>query len=360
MKKIFFITDSMYCGGAERVMSVLANAFVDIGYDTTIVSKAHIIPFYPLNEKVKVIYPKTIVNYSNILTSIYGRLNLYKNLYSILKFEKPDVVISFRTITNGMVILICKALNIKVIASEHTNYKVEYNRLSYIAIKRYIYKLADVLTVLTERDKNDYYSKFLNNVVVVPNPLPLSPIKAVEEDSKKNIIISVGEVTRWKIKGFDNLVTIFSRIAYKYPDWNLVIAGAGEAEVINQMITNHKLSDRITILGEVKDIQSLMQSAKIYALTSRFEGLPMVLIEAMSQGLPCVAFDCFTGPGEIITTGVDGILTEDQNLEDFSIKLSTLIENKDLRQELGNNAIETSKKYNTPEIVAIWQRLIEN
>lgn len=359
MKKIFFITDSLYSGGAERVMSVLANEFTEL-YDTTIVSKAQIKPFYPLNGSIKLIYPKTSVNYRNKLTTLWGRIRLYIDLLFILKNGKPDVVITFCTRTNGVIIPLSKILGLKVIASEHINYKANSNNLSINFIKKYIYPLADVLTVLTDRDKKEYYGKYLKNIVVMPNPLSLIPLKTIDNEKKKDIILAIGEVSRWEHKGFDNLITIFAGIAHKFPDWNLEIAGSGDADYLNNLISKLKLSDRVILLGEVKDIKSLIQKAKIYALSSRREGLPMVLIEAMSQGLPCVAFDCFTGPGEIINNDIDGILVEDQNMGEFASKLSFLMENPDLQLKLGYNAIEACKRYNPHDIVARWQQIIDN
>lgn len=359
MKKIVFVTNSLYSGGAERVMSVLANEFSKI-YDTTIVSKSLTEPFYPLNKSVKLIFPRTRVNYSSLLSTIFGRLRLNINLFFILKNSKPDVVITFCTRTNGTIISLCKFLRLKVIASEHLNYKANSDIRSIILIKKFIYPFADYLTVLTERDKKEYYSKYLKNVIVMPNPLPLIPVTTIFSEKKKDIILAVGEVSRWEHKGFDNLIVIFSRIAQKYPQWNLEIAGTGDASYLNNLISEYKLAGRVILLGEVRDIQSLMQRSKIYALSSRWEGLPMVLIESMSQGLPCIAFDCFTGPGDILTNNFDGILIEDQNIDEFSSKLSLLIENPDLRLKLGYNAIESCKRYNPADIVAKWQKIIEN
>lgn len=359
MKKIVFVTNSLYSGGAERVMSVLANEFAGI-YDTTIISKAQTEPFYLLKKEVKLVFPKTRLSYNNFVATAFGRLKVYFGLFLILKKSRPDVVITFCSRTNGTVIPLCKLLRIKVIASEHLNYKANSKIRSIAFIKKYIYPHADVLTVLTDRDKNDFYGKYLKNVVVMPNPLPLAPVTNISPEKKRNIILAVGEVSRWEHKGFDSLITIFSELAPKFPDWNLEIAGTGDATFLNNLIAKFNMIGRIILLGEVRNIQELMQQAKIYALSSRWEGLPMVLIESMSQGLPCIAFDCFTGPGDIITNGIDGILVEDQNMEEFSSKLSLLIENPELRLQLGYNAIESSKRYTPGDIVAKWQQIIEH
>lgn len=359
MIKIIFIIDILGSGGAERVMSILANRFTEIGYDITIFSKAHGPSFFKLEEKVKVVYPKVKIKYNNYSTNIINRLRLYLNIYAFLKKEEPDLVIPFSTTTNGTVIPICKLLGLHVIASEHTNYKVGLNSFPTWFIKRHIYPHADLITVLTERDKKEFYVKFMKNVTVMPNPLSLLPISYPDNLKRGKIILAIGNVSRVFIKGFDNMLQIFTHISLRYSDWKLWIAGGGDPSNINDLIQKYNLTERVSLLGEVKDIQKYMRQSSIFAMTSRWEGLPMVLIEAMSQGMACISFDCFTGPRDIITDGFDGILVEDQNKTQFENQLSELMENHDLRLTLSRNAVETSKKYLPEIIINKWISLIE-
>lgn len=359
MKRIFFITSSLSSGGAERVMAVLANRLSEIGYNTTIISKAHIPPFYEIKNRVKLVFLPPKINYNNKVSTFFGRCILNRNIYKYLKNEKPDIVISFSTTTNGSMILICRLLKLFVIASEHNNYKVNLKSLPIWLIKRHIYPHATYLTVLTERDKIEYYGKYMKNVIVMPNPLPLQPIDKINLRHRKELILAVGNLSRWRHKGFDKLLVIFSKIEKKYSNWQLFIAGAGDPTWLKKEIKNLNLENRVILLGAVKDIQSLMLRSSIFAMTSRWEGLPMVLIEAMSQGMACIAFDCFTGPGDIIKNGSDGILIEDQNIDLFVNKLSALIEKKELRLKLGLNAVETSRKYFPEKILQKWFSLFE-
>jgi len=358
--KIFFVINSLESGGAERVMSILANEFVKLGYNISIISKVNKEPFYALDPKIKLIYPYNQIQYKNKIKTLTGRLSVYFDIYNTLKKEKPDLVIPFSTTTNGIIIPICKVLGIKVIACEHNNYKLNFKNLSILVIKRIIYKWADKLTVLTQRDIDLFYGRFMKNVVVMPNPLPLTPINKLGLVEREKTILAVGNIDRWKHKGFDNLIKIFSKISSKYPQWKLKIAGAGNPKHLTPLIEEYNLSDKVIFLGEVKHIRELMQESEIFVLTSRWEGLPMVLIEAMSQGMACVAFDCFTGPRDIIHHEKDGILVEDQNNKYFATQLSLLLENEALRNQLGVNAIETSKKYLPEKIVKRWQKLFES
>jgi glycosyltransferase involved in cell wall biosynthesis len=361
MIKIIFVVDILSSGGAERVMSILANKFSENGFNITILSKTHKPSFYEIAGNVKLVYPKTIINNNNFVTVLFSRLKLYHDIYIYLKTEKPDLVIPFSTTTNGVIIPICKFLGLCVIASEHSNYKVNLKSLPIWFIKRMIYPKANLLTVLTERDKSEYYGKFMNNVVVMPNPLSMVPISTVNLLTREKIILAVGYISpsRVKVKGFDNLLEIFLKIAPIYNSWKLIIAGGGDLNYLNGIIQKSNLGSQVTLIGETKDLETLMQRSSIFAMTSRWEGLPLTIIEAMSQGMACIAFDCFTGPGDIITNGFDGILVEDQNLVQFESKLSELIENQDLRLTLGTNGIETSKKYLPEIIVRRWHKLID-
>jgi len=194
----------------------------------------------------------------------------------------------------------------------------------------------------------------------MPNPLSLVPIENLYIENREKIILAVGNVSRWKEKGFDNLLKIFLPISLTYPEWNSYIAGNGDPEYLKDLANKLSISDRVHFLGEIKDISPLLQKCSIYALTSRHEGMPMVLIEAMSQGLCCVAFDCFTGPRDILTNNHDGIIVLDQNINEFQANLTYIIENLNLRLNLGRNAIETSKLFLPEIIIPKWQNLIEN
>lgn len=359
-KKVVFIGDSLESGGAERVMSILANKLSDLDYSISIISKLRKEPFYKINENVNLLYPNNSINYNNVLVTLWGRIRTYKYIIKYLMSAKPDYVIPFLTTTAGVVVLICKILRLKVIACEHNNYKKDIKRLHIYFIKRYIYPLANHLNVLTKRDKEEFYGKFMSNVNVFPNPLSLKPVESVAIEKRDNAILAIGNLSRWQHKGFDNLLEIFAKILQSHPNWKLYIAGAGESNYLLTIISRLNISKQIVLLGEVKDISILMEQVKIFALTSRYEGFPMVLIEAMSQGLPCIAFDCFTGPGDIITDGYDGILVPDQDIDDFVSKLLVLINNSELQKRLGLNAANSSKKYSIEKIIKKWNELLES
>ena len=356
--KLIFVTGGLISGGAERVMSIIANGLSKRGLNISIISKQHLKPFYKLNDSVKVLYPEGNISYNNGFKRFFSRLIVLIDIFKILKFEKPDIVIPFSTTTNGSIIIIAKLLNIKVIASEHSNHKVGLKSPSICFIKRLIYKMTDYLMVLTQRDVDDYYGNFIKNIVVMPNPLALISVNYTNEYQREKTILAVGNVSRWKPKGFDNLLSIFANIQNRIPEYRLVIAGGGDPTYLKQICLELNIENKVEFLGEVNDIEHYLKKASVFTLTSRWEGLPMVLIEAMSQGLPCVAYDCFTGPGDIITNGKDGILVNDQNKEDFGQELISLIKSEKKQTSLSKEAINTVKKYEVNTILDEWEKLL--
>lgn len=360
MKKIIFVIGNLSSGGAERVLSIVASGLSKRGYDVSIISKQHVRPFYKLNDGVNVLYPNREISYNATgFKKIFSRLLVLLDVFKILKLEKPDIVIPFSTTTNGSIIIIAKLLNIKLIASEHTNYKVDLQNLHIWFIKRIIYKMSDYLLVLTQRDIDEYYGDFIKNIVVMPNPLSMIPINHNNEHQREKIILAIGNVSRWYVKGFDNLLLIFANIKNRIPEYKLVIVGGGDSTYLKQICLELNIKNKVEFIGEVSDIANYMQNASIFTLTSRWEGLPMALIESMSQGLPCLAYNCFSGPADIITNGKDGILVEDQNNEKFGQELISLVKNKNRQANLSKEAIQSVKKYEINSILDKWEKIIK-
>ncbi|WP_373033576.1 glycosyltransferase family 4 protein [Sulfurovum sp.] len=355
--KIVFVSGSLRGGGAERVLSLLANEFSMRHHNVTVITKAPECD-YILNEKVKW---KPIFRKDEIKTSaidkISRRFKYLPRLFASIKSEKPDLIISFLVGMNGKIILISRLLNIPVIVSEHTNHRADMNLLSWIE-RRWVYKLADAVTVLTKYDYNNYYAHFLKNVYVMPNPVSFTPVDALSQREK--IILVSGNLNRWSIKGFDNLLKLFSNVVTAYPDWKLKIAGSGEEgkKYLMQLANELNIQDNVEFLGFCPNIDEVMQQSSIFVLSSRYEGFGMVLVEAMSQGCPCISFDCTAGPNEIIRNGVDGILVEDQNMQQMECEIIRLIEDDKLCKELALNAIKNIQRFSVQKIADKWIELI--
>lgn len=355
MKLLFFI-GSMRGGGAERVMSILCNELVNRGHDISLATMINHPSFYLLDKRINIISLDRRKG-ANIVDKIIWRLKWYAYIRRTVKKENPDIIISFIYGLNAPVILSTLFLGIPVIASEHTTFNMDMSFLDKIRRFR-INRLAKKVTVLTKYD-HDYIGNRLQNKVVMPNPLAFIPVTSINNDQKR-YIVAAGSVIRYHIKGFDNLIKIWGGIAHKYPDWKLLIAGnSNESSLsyLESLAQRYNILHQIEFLGPVHSLDNILRESSIFVLSSRYEGFGMVLIEAMSQGCACISFDCISGPGEIITNNVDGILVPDQNMKEMEKSLSDLIEDKSKRLLLANNAIKSVNRFSVENIVNKWEVL---
>jgi glycosyltransferase involved in cell wall biosynthesis len=357
--KVCFVINSLRGGGAERVMALLCNELVKRGYEITIITYLQENGGYTLDSKITSIGLFKQNEFKNTLKSrILRKIQFNLRLFNILKTENPDIVVSFILGMNGRVIPLAKASGFKIIASEHTSYESKVvKKFKYWIERHLIYKLADKITVLTKLDYENHYSKFLNNVMVMENPLSFFPVDNVKLRNK--VILAVGDLERFKRKGFDSLIQVFSKIVRKYPQWRLQIAGGGDdgKQQLIKLAKSLGVLNQIDFLGFQPNVESVMRNASIYVLSSQYEGLPMCLMEAMSQGCACVSYDCVSGPREIINDNVDGILVDDQNIEVLEEKIIQLIKDEDLRLKLAKNAVKSIVRFSTKKIVDKWESL---
>lgn len=351
MKLLFFI-GAMKGGGAERVMATLCNKLAERGHDVYLATSTDVPIAYSLNKEIK-ICDRRINRSRNKIINAYRYLMQARKM---IKEVNPDIVISFMWELNIIVILASRGLSIPLIVSEHTTFnkkKSLYERF----VRLYVNRLADKVTILTKADYN-YLGTRLPNKVIMPNPLSFSIFN--ENIKRKKNILAAGGIDRWHIKGFDTLIKVWGTIAAKYPDWSLNIAGKGSEENVNylkKIATKNNVSDSIYFLGFSKNIAETMQQCSIFVISSRYEGLPMVLIEAMSQGCACISFDCPFGPREIIENGKSGILVKDQDIAEFRQALITLMEDENLRYQLSVEGKIEAKKFDTDTIINKWENL---
>jgi glycosyltransferase involved in cell wall biosynthesis len=242
------------------------------------------------------------------------------------------------------------------LAQEHMHFNAHRPRLSADIKRRY--RGVDVLAVLTEADLHDYrqaLSGAPTRVVRMPNAVPplgggLSPLEG-------KIVMAAGRLNAQK--GFDLLIPAFAQVAAEHPDWQLRIYGSGPRhELLRRLIAEHGLSGSAFLMGRSSTLGEEMAKASIFALSSRFEGFGIVVVEAMSKGLPVVSFDCPRGPGEIISDGRDGILVPPGNVDAFAAALRSLVEDEELRRRLGAAALETAGAYGAGESGRRWQQLV--
>ena len=354
MKLLLTINDLTITGGAERVCVNLANALADSGVSVDILSfyRAHSSLPYALSPKVKLHFWH-LDSESHFAARIsarpLGRL-YYKNLY---KF-----ILSLRVWWRY------KGISAIIVSDWTFTPHLRRARTRYIKILHFIQaKYAkrnncfDTLICLTHSYASRWqgYHKHLK---VIPNFLPTLP--AISTDSSQKVVLSVGRLS--EEKGFLRLIDIWECVKQSKDSkgWQLVIVGDGELrEQIESKIHAKKLQDSITLKPFTKDIESEYLKASIYVMTSHFEGFGMVLVEASSYALPCIAFDIPTGPSDIIESSVSGYLIEDNDLKNFATKTLELMNDESRRKALGANAKERVKAHFSKEsILPLWEEVL--
>lgn len=351
--KIHFIISRLKGGGAERVLVLLAEAFAQkTNYDISIITLNRGKDFYTIPDSIK----RLSMDKGNIPNhTIKGIYNLSKFYFH--KNNRPDLIISFITLTNFITILVAKLYKIKIIVEEHNSHLRAMENRAFLTklTKQYLYRHADTLTVLTKFDV-DYYKNFGAKVVVMPNPCSFNPLEK-NTIKRDKVILAVGNLDRYNHKGFDNLIDLIAPLLKSNPDWTLKIAGSGSKglKLLSEMTEERNLSNKIIFTGFVSNISELMKSSSIFVLSSRYEGLPMVLLEAMSQGMACIAYDCKTGPSDIVYHNENGLLIDDQNKEDMQINLQKLISDSHLRDTLAKNGIKSLNVYHIDSVVKQYE-----
>jgi len=351
--KILFVIYSLKGGGAERVLALIANEFSSKKHKVLIYTYLEG-SVYKLNNDI---IHKPIFHDSEILTGILGNIKFFTRLKNIIELEKPEIVISFMLGMNKKVIPVTKIVGVPVIVSEHNSYENKTGISSWIE-RHILYKFADSVVILTKYDYKKFYSKFLNNVTVIPNPLSFTPVNVL--GTREKTILAAGNLDRWSHKGLDNLLNIFYHIKKIHPEWKLKIAGEGKNGklFLLKLVEKLDLQKDVIFLGFCEDISKELKKSSIFVLSSRFEGFPMVLLEAMSQGCTCISFDCISGPREIIENNVDGLLIENQNMKKMKNGILRLIEDKVLCEFLAKNAIQNINRLSISEIGNSWIELI--
>ncbi len=372
--KIVYCTPALYsAGGVERIVSVKANYFADVlGYDVTVIvteGKGRT-SFFPLSDKVKVVNFE--LGFEELWrASFFRKVLLYlqkqrlfkKLLTSELMRIRPDFTISMlRREINFLTDIRDGSKKIGELHVNRANYRNfeqnESNILKRMFAKYWMDSLVkklkklDRLVVLTEKSKASWPE--LSNVEVIPDPLPFQVDAKSDLHAKR--IITIGRYAYQK--GYDMLLRAWAEIEKKYPDWQLAIYGMGDQDSLrNQMRELGIDADRCLLNGPVNDVIKEYQNSSVFVLPSRFEGFGLVVIEAMSCGVPVVAFNCPMGPDEIISDGEDGFLVPVGDIRALAEKLQTLMQNQELRMKFSETAYRNSVRYRIEKISNQWIQL---
>ncbi|MBG0812648.1 glycosyltransferase family 4 protein [Planomonospora sp. ID82291] len=363
-------------GGTIRTVFSQANAMAAAGHDVEIASviRRRDTPQFPLDPRVALTAlvdqrdgaapPDSVAR--RVWRRLRGRIvprGEFAAHYFTERVEKAaiDYVSS---VSGGVLVTTRPALNLVSarrgprgvvrIAQEHMNLATHPATVR-AEIARHYGRL-DALAVLTGTDRRDY-QRLLPGTPVVRIPNAVADLGGRRPTTHENrLVVAAGRLTAQK--GFDLLIRAFAQVAERHPGWRLRIYGSGAKKAeLRRLVTRLGLDGTVALMGRSDHLPDHLAEASVYALSSRFEGLPMVMIEAMGHGLPVVAFDCPTGPGEVLTDGVDGLLVPPGDVGALAAGIGRLIADEELRRRLGAAARETVRDYAPDAVMPLWENL---
>lgn len=346
--KICLAIPSLQAGGMERVMSEIAWNFSkrkNVELHLIMFGRNRDI-FYNIPDNIIIHKPEFIFD------DKHRTLSTLKTIFFIRKEIKkinPDRILSFGEIWNSFVLLSLFGTKYKVYISDRCRPNKSFGRF-HDFLRKKLYSKAEGVIAQTNKAKEIYSQQFHNeNIVVIGNPI--REINNHRNIERENIVVSVGRLI--DTKNFDQLIDIFKNIDNK--DWRLIIVGGDALKQNNSLklqrqIEDLNLNDRVILAGTQKDVESYLFRSKIFAFTSSSEGFPNVIGEAMSAGLPVIAYDCIAGPSDMINDGNNGYLIPLYDKKIFCERLDYLINSNDIIVQMGKNAENSIKQFSTQNI----------
>lgn len=348
MNKICLVIHSLGIGGMERVMSQLAESFSkreNTNVDIILIGKKREV-VYSLPPSVNIHQP---LFKFNVNRRTFDTLRTSWFLRKKVKEIDPDTVLSFGEYWNNLVLLSLLGLSNPVFISDRSEPGKDLGKIQNL-LRDLLYPKAAGYIAQTEEAKEVCISKgWNNNIKVIGNPV--RKILSNRQIKKENIVLSVGRLI--KTKHFDQLIRMF--VELNKPGWKLLIVGGDAKKLrlskeLDKMIQELGAVNSVFLEGEKKEIDTYYKKSKIFAFTSSSEGYPNVIGEALSAGLPVVSYDCVAGPSDMIKDGKNGYLVDLFDQVTFKEKLNLLMENKQLRENMGERASDIIEKRSPNQI----------
>ena len=358
---VALVISALEAGGAQRVVSLLANSWADTATKVGVITFAeehH--DFHALDPRV----PRRVLglflpsqSWREVLRLNFQRI---RELRKALRRLKPKTVISFVGATNILTIIASTGLGIRVVISERNDPARQSLGGPWDALRKLLYRRADVVTAIDE-SALETMSAYVPRRKLVAIPLAISPPPVSETGAippGKPYVLAVGRLHLQK--GHDVLIKAFALASRRLPGWTLVVAGEGELRGELEGLSSYLgISDRVRWMGLVEDPYFLYRHADIFAMPSRYEGLGNALIEAMGCGLPPIVTDASPGPLRYVEDGITGLVVPVDDEVALADAIVSLAQDYELRRALGENAARRVESHTLERILPLWDRLID-
>lgn len=343
--------DMSRSGGTERMAAWLAN----------VLCKEHQLSILSLRmTKEKVFFALDSAVKHQVVPAFPGKTGIVKQIRWIHQYIKSnciDWIINVDTGIGFYGILATKGTKAETITWEHGNFYNNWGSKLFPYLRRYAAKHSDAVVVLTQRDAENYRTNIAKcaPIHVIPNP---AKSYSNTYDASSKTILSVGHLL--ENKGYHRAVEMAKGLLTEHPNWQWIICGEGPERLrLEQMIAESGLEGKVLLPGLVKDMGQMYRNAAMLVLTSDMEGLPMVLLEGKSYGLPLVAFDIMTGPSDIIDDGVNGFLIKPFDLKEMEDRIGLLMNDSELRCQLSDGAKQGMEKFSEETILRAWKQVLK-
>jgi glycosyltransferase involved in cell wall biosynthesis len=360
--RLVMVISGLQAGGAERVMSSLANYWADVGWDVHLMTLdgTDVLPFYSLDPRVTHHRLDVSQRASNLLSgTIHIGCKIHR-LRAAIRRVSAEVVISFLDDVNIITVLATRRLQLPVIVCVRTDPRAYRLRYPWRLLRPWAYRRATCVVAQTQAALDYFSASIRRGGSVIPNPVVPVPEFARHHygtcSGRGRVVLAMGRLQREK--GFDCLIEAFAKIAGTHSDWTLEIWGEGrERQQLEMMIGQFGLQGRIRLPGLTRDPAEKMRRADLFILSSRYEGFPNVLCEAMASGLPVIAADCRSGPSDIVRDGVDGVLVPPENSHALARAMDRLMSNDAERTRLASAATEVLHRFSLSVVMSEWTEL---
>lgn len=294
---------------------------------------------------------------SSLTAAVWNNLRRIWAIRRAIREARPDCVISFMDKTNALVLLSTLGLGIPVVVTEHTDPYLSKIGRAWSFLRGASYRWADRIVVLNDRARAFWAERAGGKTTVIPNPVVLDDGPASHGGLvRRPVIVGMGRLA--EEKRFDLFLAAFARVAAKHPEWSALILGEGPMRAyLEELREKLGLKDRVQLPGAVRSPASVLSQADVFVSSSRLEGFPMALCEAMACGLPVIATEYHEGVREIVQDGVNGLLVPGNDPDALAAAMDRLMTDSEARRRLGEEAALITGRYGIGQVGADWERL---